>query len=315
MLKHTFAQILEHVQTHRFDGGLKGVAIFSNGEGHAWHIIESPLELRTQLFVSHDFFVHPLMAILDDYEPFVGALIDKKQAKMYLIHAGTIEDSRYVLDEQKKNDRNIDTSFKNDMDRRKKGKETLHDQKLLNELEHFVRKHKVKRLILGGPKGTLDGALNILPKSLAQLLIGTFHAELFLKDPEIIEHFVTKANEFERKEEQEKVAFIQTSGTKSVRGIEEVIDASNKGMIHELVADFETSFEGMRCDSCALLQQKNIERSSICAHCGGHLTVMSDVTPEIIQKTARSGGKIEFVHSTEDISDISGIGAVLKTHK
>ncbi len=319
-LTKTFAQIAEFRANPEIKKGTEGLVIFANAEEKIWRVIEVETEVRTQLFVDQSFFVHPLMALIDNEELFVGAALDKKRVRLFAIHAGAVIAREHHEEEQEEPARHGDDHSKSDHDRQVIGRETNHERKLIALVDTFFKKSHAQRLIIGAPKSTLDSIRGLLPEHLTKYLIGTFHAELFQPDAALIDQFKREARAYEHAEEVKKITALTQSGMHGVRGIADVIAAANKGQIHELIVDFDTAFEGLHCESCSSLATKESTATMTCTHCGAQLHHVTDIIPFLVKRVMNDEGFIEFVHTQGEgaqeglMQQISGIGASLKNN-
>src|SRR5581483_4843932 len=76
----------------------QGLALFSCAPRDFWQAYHLPVPVADDLRFGATPYVRPLLDVLDEYERFVVALVDKEKARLFSVFMGEIEEERELFD-------------------------------------------------------------------------------------------------------------------------------------------------------------------------------------------------------------------------
>jgi hypothetical protein len=222
--------------------------------------------------------VMPLLWALDEYEPYLIALVDQNEARFFLSYLGQVgfQDSISV-------DWNIGegpeyTAFPSNHDVGRGGSEDQVKDRLeehvtrmfrdvVNHLQKLTEKHQVRRIILGGNEQAAHHVRNLMPEKMAQTVVAVLPIPILTYPRDWDEQVQSAALEYERQQE--------------IKLVQEVIDLAKAGGRGAL------GWEAVR----KALQMQQIELLIL-----PWPVVDESQATDLTLKTFASSGKIELVH-------------------
>ena len=197
----------------------KGLAIISCDKKNFWKEFHLSIPVRNDIIIDTTPYIKPLLDILDNYQRYAILLVGREYARLFMIHLGEIEEYIEVYTEgvpgrhkkggwfslsEKSYERHIDYHVER------------HLKDVLKQLDTIMSKEYVGRLIIGGSEDAVSRVRTMLPHTISEKIIGTFHADMNatgkeilektepifrayenIKESEIIEEILTKAKDYE----------------------------------------------------------------------------------------------------------------------
>jgi len=293
----------------------KGLAILTSQEKGFWKEFHLSLPIKNEIIIDNSPYVKPLLDILDNYQRYAILLVGKDSARLFIIHLGEIEEYTevhtadvpgkhkkggwYSLSE-KSYERHIDYHVE------------LHLKDVIRQLEVFLSREYVGRLILGGSEEAITKVRGMLPQKVASKVIGTFHAEMFANSNEILKKAEPVLRASERKHDEKTVEDLLTGAMKNenaVIGIEDVLHTLQEGRIMKLLflKDFKKS--GLTCENCGFLTVQTVPN---CPYCKGKTKKVNYIVDLLAQKAVEQGALIEVLDENKKLKDAGKIGAFLR---
>lgn len=293
----------------------KGLALLSCRARNFWKEYHVAIPFKNELVVDSTPYVKPLLDILDNYQRSAILLVDRESARLFLVHLGEIEEYAEVHTEdvpgrhkkggwfslaEKSYERHIDYHV------------ALHLKDVLRELDAFLAKEYVGRLIIGGSEEAVTKVRSMLPQEIASKVIGTFQAEMFANAKDILSKVEPLLLDYERKKEKADIEELLTKAMKNenaVVGIENVLNALQEGRVMKLVIlkDFRES--GRSCKRCGYV---SIQDLSTCPFCKGDMQGEKYLGDLIAQRSVEQGAFVEVVSESKKLDEAGGIGAFLR---
>ncbi|MBI4683773.1 MAG: hypothetical protein HY755_01060 [Nitrospirae bacterium] len=293
----------------------KGLAIISSLEKSFWKEYHLAVPVKNRLVVEKTPNIEPLLDILDNYQRYAVLLVDKESARLFLLHLGEIEEygeihTPGIPGRHKRGgwfslsghrfERHIDYHV------------SLHLKDVMKRLESFLSEEKIERIVIGGSEDAVSKVKAMIPKTLGEKIIGTFHTEMLANTNEILEKLKPVIEGFEMKKHKETIAELLTRAMKrenAVVGIENVLSAIQEGKVMRLLFVKDFSDSGYACRNCRYLSKQKI---SSCPYCKGDVEEVNYLVDLASQRAVESGAVIEVVAKNKDLSDAGGIGAFLR---
>jgi peptide subunit release factor 1 (eRF1) len=213
------------------------LVIFSSGPRRLWADVSVQLALKGIARFSAKPYLAPIDAAIEDYPRTAIALVDNKNARILTAFAGELEAEHRFSDELPRRQRQGGWSaFKYERDRvRHVAEHLVH---VAEDLVSMQKSRPFKWLVLGGQKEATEALAGVLPRSLKARYCGSFKAEMFQPDDEVLKAGLPVAEAAERREEQElaqRANDMALKGLGASLGWDETLQCLNEGRVHELL--------------------------------------------------------------------------------
>lgn len=293
----------------------KGLAILSSSENSFWKEYHFAVPVKNELIVDKTPYTKPLLDILDNYQRYAILLVDKESARIFTIHLGGIVEygEVHTPDIPGKHKKGGWFALSQNHYERHIGYHVgVHLKDVVKKFEGFLSGEYIGRLLVGGSDEAVSMVKGLLPHTLTDRIIGTFHAEMFLKSDEVLKRAEPILQAYEKKKEDATVEEILARAMKrenAVIGLEDVLNALQEGRVMKLVfiKDFKDS--GYACKNCRYLTKQKV---SHCPYCGGEMEEVSYLVDLAAQRAVEQGALIEVISDNKKLSDAGSIGAFLR---
>ncbi len=230
------AEVLAFVRDDFRPSG-RSLIIFSSKPRRLWEVFALQVPVMSIARYRPRPYLAPLLSALDDYPRAAIVLVDIEKARLFSALMGEIEAGYRVRDLVPRKQRQGGWSaFKYQRDRDVHIKEHL--QNVARWIGEQDRELPFERLVLGGTEDTTAALAKLLPKAMQAKLVGTFRAEMFASDEDVIKAGMRVVEEAERVEEEDVVRkLIETAlaGGQAALGREETLQTLSEGRAHRLV--------------------------------------------------------------------------------
>jgi len=293
----------------------KGLAIISSDKKGFWRDFHLAIPVKNELVIDTTPYIQPLLDILDNYQRYAILLVGREYARIFMVHLGEIEEYSevYTADvpgrhkkggwfslSEKSYERHIDYHV------------GLHLKEVLKELEAFMSREYVGRLIIGGSEEAVTKVKSMLPQNISEKLIGTFQADLQSNSKDILKKVEPIVQKFEKNKEEIIVKDLLTKAMKNenaVIGIEDVLNSLQEGRVMKLVIMKDFKNTGISCKKCGYLTVQEIDS---CPYCKGEVQKANLIVDIIAQKAIQQGAFIEVVSESPELKKAGNIGAFLR---
>lgn len=293
----------------------KGLAILSSQENKFWKEFHLSVPLKNEIIVDNTPYIKPLLDILDNYQRYAILLVGKESARLFLVHLGEIEEYIEVHSDDVPGKHKKGGWFslsEKSYERHTDYHVSLHLKDVLKQLDSFLSREYVGRLIIGGSEEAFAKVKAMLPQVVADKIIGTFQAEMFANIKEILDKVepILKASEEEK--EAETIDDLHTKAMKNenaVLGIENVLNAIQEGRIMRLIFTKDFKNSGLACKNCGYLTIQNVTN---CPYCKGKIQKVKYIVDLIAQKAVEQGAIVEVASENSKLKESGSIGAFLR---
>jgi peptide chain release factor subunit 1 len=273
----------------------RSVAVFSCKPRDLWETHFFAVPVRDHLAYEPKPHLAPLLEILDEYERYAVAVVDKRNARILSIFLGEIEDRQDLKDfVPGKHDQGGWSQAR--YQRHHEAHVDRHLRRVVDWLIDLYRRRGFDRLILLGPEEPVSALKPLLPEDLASRTAATVSAETSIADAQVLELIRDVQTDVERGAEERLVNEVldyAAAGGRGAAGIGPVLDAIILGDVQRLLVAEGTQVSGGECPKCGLLQNGSV---SACPSCGNELDRVSDLVERMIQRTLDQDGSVEIVH-------------------
>lgn len=312
-------QAVQRYFEHEYDRSGRGVAVFSCRAADFWRVYVLPLPVTSGVTVARRPYISPLAALMDTYDRYAVAVVNREGARMLLFHLGEpVQQEVFTGEEVKKLKRGRGSSGV--AERRggaPSGSRHMEEVAMRNlrqaarVLEQFCRQHNPRRLILAGTEPTISQFRDLLPKALQEAIVGTISVDPAENDRDLRERSLQVLHRVERERENAMVETVVTAaakGREGTLGLDDTLSAAQEGRIQTLVILRDFHAPGYRCTACGYLTAQN---PGTCPFCGGVFAEIPDAAEAVVTKVIEDGGEIEVVDHHPLLEPV-GIGALLR---
>lgn len=291
-----------------------GLALFSCTPRGLWEVIFLPVVVAESVHLGQRPYIGPLLDVLDEFERYAVALVDKERARLFTVYLGEIEEHEQVFDLVPGKHDQGGWSQAN-YQRHHEAHVYWHLKRVAAELSLLLRRRPFDRLVLAGPEEATSELRRILPRALQTRLVGTFPAELFASEREILERTLEIERRVEREAEERLVKELfetAAAGGPAIYGVAPTLEAIWLGRVHKLVVAEGLRLAGSECSGCGRLA---VDTPESCPACGARPTSLADVIERAIERTLEEAGGVEIVHggpAQRLREEGEGLGALLR---
>ena len=312
-LEEEQALVQEFVRS-RFALHGRGVIVFSCRPRGLWQVFQLQVPVRPLARFAERAAVAQMAGILDEHERYAVALVDKDQARVLSVYLGQAERRAHITDEYPGRNKMGGWAAAR-YSHHRDAHLHAHVVRVAEALVDELRRQPFDRLMVGGPDEAMSAFLHVLPRNLRERVAGSFLAELFLSDEEVVERVGAV-----------EAAAVSAAGARLVSdlgnaigagglvalGWGETLQALLEGRVHKLVLAEGLSRQGSVCPEghAAVLQPL-----PACPFCEGPLTPVDDLAEWAAERAFDTDARIEIVRGEGAqglLARGDGIGAVLR---
>jgi peptide chain release factor subunit 1 len=291
----------------------RSVIIFSCKPRKLWEVFQLQVPVHPLARFSDRPAVAPLAALLDAHERYAVVLADKDRARILHVYLGQVEHEIDVADGYPGRSRKGGWSEA----RYSRHRETHLHAHLLRAMEQLLdeeRRHPFDRLVVGGPDEARSAFLAVLPRSLRSRVAGTFAAEQFRSDFDVVERVRAIEETAHGKAKVHEVSDLldtARAGGPAVLGWDETLQALGEGRVHRLVLVDGAAQAGR---TCAAGHFACVESLSACPLCGKPLEAAIDLQEWAVRRALDTDATIESVQgeAADALATGGAIGALLR---
>ncbi len=255
-------------------------------------------------------FIRPLAELQDEYEDFAVAVVDNTAAQVYFVRAAEVTGEGRVRGDVKNSVKKGGWSQKRYARRREKelNQYAADVAELLRELyddEGF------ERLVLLGSQEAMQAVEEQLATPLQDRLVGGRSVDLGDEQSVLQEAFAVYF-EGERREEEalwERIREGYLTGGLAAVGAQQVLKAAQEARVEVALIDREMELVGTQCRAC---EHAVYGTPETCQRCGSSDVFEVDYVNELVETLARTGAEADFVDPFAALSEVGGVGALLR---
>ncbi|MEW6116296.1 MAG: hypothetical protein AB1553_05280 [Nitrospirota bacterium] len=329
-------KIKDYVASHR-RSFRKGLVILSSEENDFWKVYHLNVPVKNEVVIDTSPYTKPLLDVLDTYEKYAVLLVEKEDARIFVVHLGEIVEYEEVhtggvpgkhrreggfalsqmgidrhMAQTGKGRAGITGYREHHIERHIAEHVKLHLKDVLEVLNPFLEREHINRLIVGGSDEATAATISMLHETTRAKVIGTTKAEMFLTSDEVLRRVESVVAAYERKQEEAAVESLITqalSGANAVLGLADVLTMLQERRVMKLVMLKDLKASGYQCGSCGLLTAQQIEP---CPVCSGKMDQISDITDLIGELAVQQGAIVEMIADNKRLAEKGGIGAFLR---
>jgi peptide chain release factor subunit 1 len=294
--------------------GGRGVVVFSCSSRELWETFRLPAVERDELTYQRTPHLAPLVDIVEDYERYAVAVVDKERARLFTVFMGQIEETEAFEDEVPgKHEQGGRSQMQYQRDHEKHV--LWHLKRVVEELTRLLERKAFDRLIVAGPQEATSELRTLLPHDLTTRLVDVVPMDSSANTSRILEATLEIERRFEREAEDRFVGDLLDAvgpGGLGSCGIAPTLEALWAGSIRTLVISDGLRVIGSACPNCGYLQADIVER---CPMCDTAMRSGDDIVDIAVRRTLDTNGEVEVVHddAAKGLTErCGGMGAVLR---
>ncbi|HET7080799.1 MAG TPA: hypothetical protein VFM49_25475 [Chloroflexia bacterium] len=284
-----------------------GLAVFAAEERGYLYAAPLPERPATVVAWSDQPLLMPLEQVLDDHERVAVLLADRRQARLFTIYLGAIEErGEFVSDDPGVSNisgiaGNHARHYREHVDR--------HLRRTAHAAQELLRAQPFDRLILGGPEDVSGMLKDELPRPVRARFAGTLSIGLDATDAQVLDAALQVAEEIERRTELEMVEELTQAGgaPRAALGLEPTLEAVSDQRVQHLfiVSDFAEA--GGECPNCGRL----VVGQDRCPVCGAEPVQLPDLSERLVDRALEQAAQVEVIsgEAAEMLMDTGGLGA------
>jgi peptide subunit release factor 1 (eRF1) len=306
------ARAQEWLETREQRGN--GVALFACAPRGLWQAYYLPVAPRDHLVYESKPDVSVLLEVVDDYERYGVALVDKERARLFTVFLGEIEETDTLRDE---------VPGKHDQGGVSQAHFLHHHElhvywhlkRVANHLTELFRRRTFDRLILAGPEKAAHELRRLLPRALAHRVVAVIPADMSADKRDILDRTLEVERRVEREVEERLVdELFEIAGAqgRAIYGLEQTLEALWLGDVQTLVVADRPDVPGSECPNCWRLEPGSV---AACPACGTAMRPAPDLLHRAMARALEQAGSVEVVHghAARRLTETGGgLGALLR---
>lgn len=284
----------------------RGVAMFSCSEQGFFDVVRLSRAVRDEVGLGPTPRVTQLLALLDEHERFLVALVDRRRLRLLRFELGEVEELPGIVDPVP---RAVDTSielgsFEHHTEEAARG----HFRRAADDVARALVEWPADRLIVGGPDESVAGLEEHLPVSAADKVVGRVGVRVSADARDIVAAALEVEETVERRAEAEAVEQLRqraASGRGGVVGLEATLAALTERRVRTLLISEGFVAPGATCPSCGRLGVDVRQ----CPVCGSTNTEIDDIVEVAVEAAIAQRATVEFCRASE-LDRFGRIGAI-----
>lgn len=293
-LAHEAARAREWLESRELSG--KGLALLACSPKNFWSTYVLAVRVREHVAFERRPDVAPLFELVDEYERYAVAHVEKNAVRLFSVYLGDIEDSMALADplvpakhdqgglSQLKYQHHHDTHVDWLLKRAAQGLTELH------------RRRRFGRLILTGPEEATSALRRLLPRPLARLVVAVAPVQASAGDAEILRATLEVERRLEREAEErllKELLDLAGPAGRTILGVVPTLDALWADMVQILVVADGFHATGSECANCGRLELEGVET---CPSCGKAMSPLHEVLHRAMGRAREQAASVEIVH-------------------
>jgi peptide chain release factor subunit 1 len=291
-----------------------GLAIFACSGADLFEAIqlEAPLE-QHWLFIDSVPHLYPLARLVDKYPPYAAVLLDTNKARVFVFRLASIERTEQVTGEKTRRHSQGGWS----QARYQRHIENFHLQHIkdvVDTLDTVVREEQIEHIVVAGPETAITLLRENLPQHLSDKVNTTTKLDLSASDAEVLQSTLESFHERVAETDAERVEELLNawrSGGLGVAGPEATLRALEMGQVDELIISGtpETLKPVQKLPDDAAPGPVQADTSAPQGTADEPRLKLSD---ELVTRAQQTGARIRFIDDPALLSEVGGVGALLR---
>ncbi len=299
---------------HEFDWQSKSVALFSSAPAEFWREIRLAVPVTNFASFEPQPNIRVMTDLLDEYECFAVALVNRDHARFFAISLGEITEFSRDLPPTPARQKQGGWSAA----RYQRHVDALALQNLRQAahlVDDFIKSQQRDKLLLAGTEEILAQFRSLLPKALEKRVVAEFPMDIHAPATAVLDKAREIQERVKREQELEQVEILSAAAQKknptATLGLQDTLNALVQGKVRRLVAAADYSAQGVACQQCGFLSAQSLHT---CPMCGSAMQNVDGMVDLAVHKAVELGSGVEIVRgpAAAKLSELGAIGAMLR---
>jgi len=311
----TLPQDAERVQKFlelEFDWQASGLAIFSSVANDFWRVYRLHVPVSDVARVARRPMLRPLVNAIEAYGSFGVVLVDREQVRFMRAEQGELQESVELLGDEVRRHKQADGRGGSVYQRRADEVALRNLREAAQTVAHRCQRWHCKRLILGGTSENTHTFMDLLPKHVQQIVVGTMSVDADAPEQDVLRRaleVIEKADQEKKSELVEALITTVEKGEGAALGMADVLALLQMQRVRTLIMDEAFSQPGYSCVSCGLISS---DSSDVCRVCGGSMAFEPDAADAALRMALQQNVELAIVAGNERLREAGSIGAILR---
>jgi len=311
------ARILEYVTSARaLPPRAAGLAIFACEALHLFEAVPLARVHRTRVVVDDTPYVLELIALRQELGGVLATVFDRSHARFFLVGDESAMELEGLIQASRRGggfdpDREDAPGWgERDYHHRLREERHRHCAAIAHRLQHLIRTHPARGIVLAGPRKEVAALIPFLPRDVAGRVLGTAALNPTAVSPaEVQVAALAIASEHDRAAEIRLVSSLAESigAGWAVEGPRDTLHALARGQVRTLVARADLEGPGFRCAMSGRLVLAKADCDG-----EGEPRPVQDVVDEAVEEALRQGIEVVVVRDRAAAERIDGLAAILR---
>lgn len=274
----------------------RGVALFSNAARGYFEAVPLPRSVRDEAALGPAPRVTQVLALLDEHERFLVALVDRERLRLLRFELGEVEELPTLTDIVARTTDSPDkwgnwVNYTEEAFR-------AHFRRAADHVAATLARWPTHRLLLGGPDEAVAGLQGNLSAAVAAVVAGRVTVRVAASVMEIAEAALEVEESVERRHEAEAVEELRqraAGGERAVVGLAATLAALQDGRVGTLLVSEGFSAPGAECPACGHVGVDTCQ----CPRCGTTNSEIDDVVESAVDMAVGQRATVEFCRGGE----------------
>jgi peptide subunit release factor 1 (eRF1) len=291
-----------------------GVALFTCTPRGLWQAYYLPVAPRDHVVYDVKPDVSLLLEVVDDYERYAVALVDKERARLFTVYLGEIEERDALRDEVPGNT-DVGGVSQSHFQRHRELHVHWHLKRVAEHLTRLFYGRPFDRLVLAGPEEVTSDLQRLLPRALTHRVVARIPADIAADKRELLDRTMEVERRVERDLEERLLDdLFEMAGAqgRAIYGLEPTLESLWLGEVQTLVVADGADVSGSECPNCRRLGPGSVQA---CPACGTTMRPAPDLLHRAMARALEQAGGVEVVHghaARRLLETGGGLGALLR---
>jgi len=291
-----------------------GLALFACSASDFFEAVQLDVPLQDHwLFVGSMPHLYPLARVSDQFPRYAALLVDSNAARLFVFGLGSAE-ARHEVTNVKTRKTAMGGWSQARYQRHTENFHLHHMKEVVEVLERVVREEALDRIVISCDATAKASLMDHLPKHLADKVIDQMHLDIHTPEHEVLARTLESLREHDAAtdvEQVERMLDAWRAGGLAVVGPEATLQALEKGQVEELLITA----------SPALLRKANALTGDVApgpvdidttAPTGSADSDRHRLADHFVVHAQMSAARIRFIEHPDLLSDVGGVGALLR---
>jgi peptide subunit release factor 1 (eRF1) len=280
--------------------------MFSCSQQGFFDVVQLGCSVRDEAGLGPTPRVTQLLALLDEHERFLVALVDRRRLRLLRVELGEVDELPGVVDPEA---RAVDTSVElGSFEHHSEEAARVHYRRAADHVARALAEWPAERLIVGGPDESVAAVEEYLPRPARDKVVGRVSVGVSAAPVDIAAAALEIEEAIERRREAETVEQLRqrvASGRGGVVGLEATLAALSERRVGTLLVSEGFVATGTTCPACGHLGVDVRQ----CPVCGTTNIEIDDIVEVAVEAAVGQKATVEFCRDSE-LDRFGRIGAI-----